>query len=78
MSEVPDFKDGAEALEWMEARLSKSWVDEVNPAPKAPKHPTAADLTIVSGAPAPTAISTADLFSLGELSVEEFNKMMGF
>lgn len=67
MDKTPEFKDGDDALAWMEARLDGSWVDQVNPAPKASGAKTATPSTGHSAAQVPH-----------DLDEEEFRKMMGF
>lgn len=75
MDKTPEFKDGDDALAWMEARLDGSWVDQVNPAPKV------ADSSTTSGVDATTATSSTG-HSVAQvphdLDEEEFKKMMGF
>jgi hypothetical protein len=67
---TPEFNDPEEALDWMEARLNKSWVDDINPAPKAPVEPTETAENV-----GPESVYTKGS-DVPDLTLDDFMKMM--
>lgn len=83
---MPEFENGDDAYDWIQSKLTKSWVDDINPLSpedeaalkETHKSPKAASGTVPSVAATPqtfTHDSAQALPSLSELTAEDFEKM---